>query len=206
MQHEIAATGGGGEQRCGICSHLPHHHNGDESRWLIHNYRHRGYYRRLCTNCVLNISPGLFCSICLDVFEDCWSSQERVTCLTCTSVAHASCATTVRFTCCSCSNPNFVFFKFNVSRNPNNNNVNNNKKFIDHNSAMAIVAAAKLAYNSMKKAALFARLEADKKIKDSVVAKSKAKKALDRLALLTAREKERIIEEDDDNTISDQSD
>ncbi|KAM7267759.1 hypothetical protein ACFE04_009925 [Oxalis oulophora] len=209
MKHEISAAaggGGGGEECCGICGHLlPHHHNGEESSWLLHHFRHRGSYRRLCTNCVLNSSTGLFCPLCLHVFDDCRSSDERVTCLSCSSVAHAACVTTIRFTCSTCSNPNFVFFKFNESRHPNNTN---NKKFIDHKSAKALVAASKLSANSMKRAALLARLEAERKVKDAVLAKSKAKDALDRLLLLTAREKEMIVEEEEDvdNPISGQSD
>ncbi|KAJ0093454.1 hypothetical protein Patl1_24735 [Pistacia atlantica] len=46
---------------CGVC--------GSNQGLLLHNVRHRGTYRRLCTNCILKCHQGLFCPICLQVYD-----------------------------------------------------------------------------------------------------------------------------------------
>lgn len=53
---------------------------------------------------------------------------------------------------------------------------------IDRKSAAALLAAAKISYDSMTKAACVAKLEADKKVKEANFTRKKAKEALDHVA------------------------
>lgn len=53
---------------------------------------------------------------------------------------------------------------------------------IDRKSAAALLAAAKISYDSMTKAASFAKLEADKKVKEANFTRKRAKEALDHVA------------------------
>lgn len=53
---------------------------------------------------------------------------------------------------------------------------------IDKKSAAALLAAAKISYDSMSKAASFAKLEADKKVKEATFTRKRAKEALDHVA------------------------
>ncbi|XP_039072247.1 uncharacterized protein LOC120219494 [Hibiscus syriacus] len=99
---------------CGGC--------GIPERFFLHNLRHRASYRRLCTNCVLKNHQGLFCPICLQVFNEPPPPYQRLICLKCPSVSHLSCSSSSSsisqsFTCPLCSNPNFSFFNL-TSKKP----------------------------------------------------------------------------------------
>ncbi|GAV78529.1 hypothetical protein CFOL_v3_21995 [Cephalotus follicularis] len=170
------------QSECGLCCR--------EDRWLLHSLRHRGSYRKLCTNCVLNNHQGLFCPICLQVFDDDPPPPHlRLMCLRCPSISHLSCVSSssaANFTCPPCSNPHFSFFSVNHGRSNDKDT-----RFIDKDSANALVAAAKIAAASMTKAATLARVEAERRVKEAAFAKKRAREALERLLYLGAKEKEK---------------
>ncbi|KAK2646389.1 hypothetical protein Ddye_021584 [Dipteronia dyeriana] len=169
---------------CGGC--------GSNDRFLLHNVRHRGSYRRLCTNCILKTHQGHFCPICLNAYDTSPSpSHARLTCAKCPSVCHLSCATSSSsssFVCPPCLNPNFAFFEVNGDTQMD---ASDDKRAMDLGSAKALVAAAKIAASSMIKAAAVARVEAERRVKEATLAKKRAREALERLLYLAAKEKER---------------
>ncbi|XP_022721779.1 uncharacterized protein LOC111279152 [Durio zibethinus] len=186
------------QSECGAC--------GAPERLLLHNLRHRASYRRLCTNCVLKNHQGLFCPICLEVFNESPPSHQRLICLKCPSISHLSCSSSssqASFTCPPCSNPNFSFF--NVTPNTSNkkpkstpdhqggsndHDPNLMKRVIDKEAAKALLAAAKIAAASMTKAAAVARVEAERRVKEATLTKKRAKEALERLAFLARKDKD----------------
>ncbi|XVF38975.1 hypothetical protein REPUB_Repub20aG0149100 [Reevesia pubescens] len=186
---------------------------GAPERLLLHSLRHRASYRRLCTNCVLKNHQGLFCPICLEVFNESPPPQQRLICLKCPSISHFSCSSSSSFTCPPCSNPNFSFF--NLSPNTSikkpkstpdhhggsnddyhnhdqNKDKDREKRVIDKEAAKALLAAAKIASASMTKAAAVARVEAERRVKEATLAKKRAKEALERLAFLARKDNDRL--------------
>lgn len=187
---------------CGGC--------GAPERFLLHNLRHRASYRRLCTNCVLKNHQGLFCPICLEVFNESPPPHQRLICLKCPSISHLSCSSSsllpTSFTCPPCSNPNFSFFNLAPTKKPkstpdhppgstldgdDDNNKTTNTRVIDKEAAKALLAAAKIAAASMTKAAAVAKVEAERRVKEATLAKKRAKEALERLALLARKDNDR---------------
>ncbi|KAH7513584.1 hypothetical protein ACOSP7_007824 [Xanthoceras sorbifolium] len=169
---------------CGAC--------GSNHRFLLHNVRHRGSYRRLCTNCILKTHQGHFCPICLHVYDTSPPPPHaRLTCIKCPSICHISCASSSStFVCPPCSNPNFAFFKVNGDAQMDGRD---DKRVMDVGSAKALVASAKIAAFSMSKAAAVARVEAERKVKEAALAKKRAREALERLLYMAADEKERDL-------------
>ncbi|XP_017974855.1 PREDICTED: uncharacterized protein LOC18603771 [Theobroma cacao] len=189
------------QAECGGCS-VP-------GRLLLHNVRYRASYRRLCTNCVLKNHQGLFCPICLEVFNESPPPHQRLICLKCPSISHLSCSSSSSqssFTCPPCSNPNFSFFNVDpniTNKKPkstpdhqggSNDDHDNDKKkrVIDREAAKALLAAAKIAAASMSKAAAVARVEAERRVKEATLAKKRAKEALERLAFLARKDNDRL--------------
>ncbi|KAE8714260.1 Ribosomal protein L3 plastid isoform 1 [Hibiscus syriacus] len=167
---------------CGGC--------GAPERFFLHNLRHRASYRRLCTNCVLKNHQGLFCPICLEVFNEPPPPHQRLICLKCPSISHLSCPSShlsQSFTCPLCSNPNFSFFSLadekpkSTPDNPqgstpeedgdddaggkNDDKTSTKTRVINKEAAKALLAAAKIAAVSMTKAAAVAKLEAERRVK-----------------------------------------
>ncbi|KAH7513553.1 uncharacterized protein LOC112488959 [Ziziphus jujuba] len=164
---------------------------------LLHNVQHRGRLRLLCTNCVLMNHPGLFCPICLQPFDPSSSSAStssaippppppvghRLMCLKCPAIAHLSCSSSSSsssFLCPPCTSHKSPPFRFFSSSNGEGDG------FLDRRNAKALVAAATIAAFSMNKAAIAARADADRLLKDALAAKKRAKQALDILAHLVA--------------------
>ncbi|XWS14296.1 hypothetical protein CRYUN_Cryun36dG0110300 [Craigia yunnanensis] len=190
------------QAECGGC--------GAPERLLLHNLRHRASYRRLCTHCVLKDHQGLFCPICLEVFNESLPPHQRLICLKCHSISHLSCSSSSSsqssFTCPPCSNPNFSFFK--VTPNTSNkkpkstsdhqagcnddDNHDQKKRVIDKEAAKALLAAAKIAAASMTKAAAVARVEAERRVKEATLTKKRVKEALERLAFLVRKDNDRL--------------
>ncbi|KAE8683380.1 Ribosomal protein L3 plastid isoform 1 [Hibiscus syriacus] len=180
---------------CGGC--------GAPERFFLHNIRHRDTYRRLCTNCVLKNYQGLFCPICLEVFNEPPPPHQRLICLKCPSISHLSCPSSSplsqSFTCPSCSNPNFSFFSL-ADENPqgstpdadagenNDDKTSTKMRVINKEAAKALLAASKITAVSMTKAAAVAKLEAERRVKEATLAKKRAKEALERLALLVRKD------------------
>lgn len=67
------------------------------------------------------------------------------------------------------------------------------RRVIDRASAKALVAAAKIACATMSKAAAIARVEAERRVKEAALARKRAREALERVAYLTLKEKERDL-------------
>uniref|UniRef100_A0A7N0UVK4 Uncharacterized protein n=1 Tax=Kalanchoe fedtschenkoi TaxID=63787 RepID=A0A7N0UVK4_KALFE len=109
-------------------------------------------------------------------------------CLTCPSVSHLSCTMSgdhaMRYECRHCHNrnPSLFEFKFDGRRRGGKG------EEIDLDSAGKLFAAAWIASASLQKAAVATRAEADRRAGEVVVARKKAKEALERLASLTSRE------------------
>ncbi|XP_010270989.1 PREDICTED: uncharacterized protein LOC104607149 [Nelumbo nucifera] len=176
---------------CGGC--------GSEERWLLHNVRHRGIYRRLCTSCVLKFHGGSFCPHCFEVYEGSLPPHERVMCLKCPSVAHLACVgieSAPRYVCPTCLNPAFLFFEVGASSKKikvgEGDSANGGgRRVLDQKSAKVFLASAKIAAVSMSKAAAVARIEAERRVKEASVTKKRAREALERVAFLVAKEKEK---------------
>ncbi|KAK9288430.1 hypothetical protein L1049_016887 [Liquidambar formosana] len=176
---------------CGGCS--------SGERLLLHNVRHRGTYRRLCTACVLKNHPGSFCPICFHVFDELPPANERVICLKCPSISHLACVgfdVANRYECPPCANPNFAFFDVRVLNASikgidGESAANETKRGINKDSARALLAAARIASTSMSKAAAVARVEAERRVKEAALAKKRAREALERVAYLVSKEKEK---------------
>ncbi|KAK9934138.1 hypothetical protein M0R45_021292 [Rubus argutus] len=175
---------------CGGC--------GSSERWLLHYIRLRGSFQRLCTNCVLKNHPGLFCPVCLDVFDfdNPPPARDRVMCVKCPAIAHNDCANCASFECPPCSQSNaanFSFFNFNRNGDGGGGGGGGDESaalLLGQESAKAFVAAAKIAANSMKKAAAAARIDAERRVKEAVSAKKRAREALEVLAFLVTKEKD----------------
>ncbi|XP_010551115.1 PREDICTED: uncharacterized protein LOC104821812 [Tarenaya hassleriana] len=137
---------------------------------MIHNVRERGILRRECTDCLLKSHNGLFCPVCLQVFEGIVPPpSSRLICLSCPSITHLSCSdpsSSSSFTCPPCSDPLFSFFPVSPS-SP-----------LDKQSAKALVAAAKISALSMSKAEALAKNEADKRVREAAFARKRAQEAL----------------------------
>lgn len=67
------------------------------------------------------------------------------------------------------------------------------RRAIDKESAKSLVAAAKIAAATLSKAASGARTEAERRAKDAALARKKAREALERVAFLSLKEKEREV-------------
>lgn len=198
-------------QQCGECG------AGAAERWLFHNVRHKTGYRLLCTHCVLSCFRGNFCPICLEVFDpiDCPPHpNQRVMCLNCPSISHLSCVTSSsnsnhHFQCPFCSNPKFRFLTLRtvsnsddkrlradleaVARGAFGDDKDDVRRVIDKESAKALVAAAKIACATMSKGVANARVDAERRVKEAALARKRAREALERVAFLTLKEKERDL-------------
>ncbi|KAL6008839.1 hypothetical protein ACLOJK_022065 [Asimina triloba] len=144
---------------------------------LLHSIRHRGAFLRLCTACVLRFHLGSFCPVCLHLFDRSPPSNS-IQCSKCPSFSHSACvrrATAPSYVCSCCVNPNYLVIDF---------------RALDLKSAKALVAAAQIASLSMSRAAAAARFEAERKARESAVARKRAKEALDRVTLVALRRKE----------------
>ncbi|KAL6343862.1 hypothetical protein AAG906_027633 [Vitis piasezkii] len=166
---------------CGGC--------GSQHPFFLCNVRHRGTYRRLCPSCVLKNHPGSFCPVCFEVYSDSPPpSHQRLTCFKCPSISHLACAggpanayPGARYQCPPCSSPNFSFFS---------NAHSNSNSAINRDTALALVAASRIASASMKKAAAVARVEAERRVKEASLARKRAREALERLAYLVSKDKD----------------
>ncbi|OVA13525.1 zinc finger protein [Macleaya cordata] len=175
---------------CGGC--------GSDHRWILHNVRDRGIYRRLCTSCVLKFHAGLFCPVCFEVYEGSSLLNDRVMCLNCPSVSHKTCVSEdiqSNYVCPSCSSPSFVFLDSNKKSSDGDGTSlpARNSNSIDLNSAKILVAAAKISSTSMSKAATAARVDAERRVKEAAFARKRAREALERVVSLGVKEKEKVV-------------
>ncbi|KAI4369483.1 hypothetical protein MLD38_017918 [Melastoma candidum] len=169
--------------------------------WILHNVRHKSTYRLLCTHCLLSSFRGHFCHHCFDVFLPLDSpsaprASQRVLCLHCPSISHLSClnpgpnsnpnsaASSDQFRCPMCADPEFRFFRAAAGDG-------GGKRVVKRDALRVVVAAARIASETVRKGAITARVEAEKRVKEAAVARKRAREALERVAYLSMRDKEK---------------
>lgn len=153
---------------------------GQNSR-VMHHILHFKTVKSLCTNCVLHLHRGFFCSICFEVYENTEkpASDVILKCMRCLSSSHATCTGSHPNICNMCANPDSplpVFYDM------------SEWKKMDKKAARALLAACKISTDSMRKAALAANVEAEVKVKEAIAAKEKAKKAADNWNALISKQ------------------
>ncbi|XP_058076908.1 uncharacterized protein LOC131225398 [Magnolia sinica] len=172
--------------RCTDCGSPDHH--------LLHNVRYRGAFHRLCTSCVLKLHPGLFCPVCFNLFERS-PPLDSIKCSKCPSFSHSACvrpeSAAASYVCISCLNPKFLFF----DPKPSNKKVRTANgesmlRTIDAKLAKVLLAAAHIAAVSMNRAAATARIEAERKVRESAIARKRARDALERVSLVALKGRE----------------
>ncbi|CAA2959486.1 uncharacterized protein LOC111411774 [Olea europaea subsp. europaea] len=182
---------------CGNC--------GVEERRLLHHVRHRGIFRRLCSTCVLRLHPQSFCPSCFQVYPPSPPHDSIITCSKCYSSSHSYCVASPaspgnHYICPLCVNPNSPIFNLkketeaNVIGEGESLDVSGNSevyRVIDKTAAKTLLAAAKIAAASMSKAAVAARVEAERRAKEAAFTRKRAREALEHVAYLVVREKVR---------------
>ncbi|KAL5582735.1 hypothetical protein UlMin_015177 [Ulmus minor] len=154
---------------CGNCS--------SQKPWVLHNVRIRGTHRRLCTACVLLLHPASFCPTCFQFYDssNTPAPSKRVCCSKCSSFTHSHCAppnaTSSSYLCPRCASPSFSFFDINSAPD----------RAIDNKLGVILFCAAKIAANSMAKAVIVARAEAERRVREAALAKKRAREAIDNL-------------------------
>ncbi|GAB2218633.1 hypothetical protein Drorol1_Dr00001859 [Drosera rotundifolia] len=198
MNHQFPTTTTATTNSCSNCY--------IDDRFLLHNVRLRGTHRRLCTSCVLKLHPCSFCPHCFLIFDNNNNNNNKsqipqpnivnrgiLRCLKCPSESHSNCVPAhvpkSPFLCPPCSNPTFKFFDLRGGKG----NGGDGEVGIDERAAKVLVAAARIAAESMRKAAGLARVEAERRVKEAAVTRKRAREALERIAQLSAREGERGI-------------
>ncbi|KAL0384705.1 UNVERIFIED_CONTAM: hypothetical protein Sradi_2864800 [Sesamum radiatum] len=156
----------------------------------LHNIPHRGAFALLCTACVLRHNPGSFCPLCFDVYEDTANNKRpaahsHIVCLRCPAVVHAACLPSTRsfpsfrYTCPQCSLPSSSFFDFGRSNG-------GSTTVFTRDLAKQLLCAAKIASVAMHRAAAVARTVAEQKVREALLARQRAKEAIERVAHLMA--------------------
>ncbi|KAK4402074.1 hypothetical protein Sango_0948100 [Sesamum angolense] len=156
----------------------------------LHNIPHRGAFALLCTACVLRHNPGSFCPLCFDVYDDTANNKRpaahsHIVCLRCPAVVHAACLPSTRsfpsfrYLCPQCSLPSSSFFDFGRSNG-------GSTTVFTRDLAKQLLCAAKIASVAMHQAAAVARTVAEQKVKEALLARQRAKEAIERVAHLMA--------------------
>ncbi|KAG8388914.1 hypothetical protein BUALT_Bualt02G0174800 [Buddleja alternifolia] len=161
---------------------------GSEDPITLHTVRHQGEFPHLCTACVLAQHPASFCPICFHVYDDDNKKQpcahSRVMCLRCPAVVHLTClpaAAAVGYLCPRCSDPSFSFFRFKQPART----INGRRMVVfTRDLTKQLVCAAEIAAASMHKAAAIARANAEKKAREALAARRRAKEAIERMTYL----------------------
>ncbi|KAL8541957.1 hypothetical protein ACS0TY_002991 [Phlomoides rotata] len=167
---------------------------GVEERRFLHQVRHRGVFRRLCTTCVLRLHPQSFCPTCFQVYPPPPPNDAVVTCFKCYSSSHSRCvepgpkSPPNPYTCPLCLHPNTPIFKLKSRKEAVNGKIEDFKA-MDRDAATKLLAAAKIASVSMNKAAVAAKAEAERRAKEAAYARKRAKEALEHVAHLVMKEK-----------------
>ncbi|GAA0140110.1 hypothetical protein LIER_01527 [Lithospermum erythrorhizon] len=173
---------------CGNC--------GVDGHKILHNVRHRGIFRRLCTSCVLRLHPQSFCPTCFVVYQTPIIPNSVVTCVKCYSSSHSTCvgpAQQPRYYCPMCVGGGEPVF---VLRKPCEGSlgIEEGGVVIDERGARVLVAAAMISSLSMNEAEVAARAVAERRAKDAAVTRKRAMQALDYMAMIASREKMKKIE------------
>ncbi|KAL3814607.1 hypothetical protein ACJIZ3_015875 [Penstemon smallii] len=169
---------------------------GAKERWLLHNVRHRGVFRRLCTTCVLRLHPQSFCPTCFQVYPPPPSNDAVLSCFKCYSSTHSHCVASpapTPYICTLCANPTGPIFKLKTAKDSNvviNEGEGEGEcRVMDGDAAKKLLAAAKISAVSMNKAAVAAKAEAERRAKEAAFARKRAKEALEHVAFLVVKDK-----------------
>ncbi|KAM0824733.1 hypothetical protein ACQ4PT_070001 [Festuca glaucescens] len=152
--------------------------------WPLHHVRHDGVFCRLCSSCVLQYHPAAFCSACLFLLpaddqephlDPAFSPPGPVApCSSCAvSVAHLSCVPDpVSFVCPPCAaaaeDRAFSYTPAAIGR-----------RVLDERAARVLLVAARLAHESVGRAAAAAREEAERCVKEAAIARKRSREMLD---------------------------
>ncbi|CAM0958220.1 unnamed protein product [Alopecurus aequalis] len=154
--------------------------------WPLHHVRHDGVFCRLCSSCVLQYHPAAFCSACLFLLPAATAAQNShldpafsppgptAPCSSCgVSVAHLSCVPDpVSFACPPCAaaaeGRTFSYTPAAIGR-----------RVLDERAARVLLVAARLAHESVGRAAAAAREEAERCVKEAAVARKRSREMLD---------------------------
>ncbi|KAG9144854.1 hypothetical protein Leryth_018992 [Lithospermum erythrorhizon] len=181
QDHITTTNNSGATTVCGHC--------GVSDALLLHSIRHRGNFLRLCATCVLRLHPHSFCPTCFSTVLNYSSADVTPQC---------------PYVCPLCNNktPNSKIFEV---KKVNELNVNCfdgfgddmvmsvNGVVIDEKAARVLLAAATISSNSMCKAALAAKSEAERRAREAVNTRKRAKYALEHMAVVVAKEKLKMM-------------
>ncbi|KAK1364148.1 hypothetical protein POM88_039710 [Heracleum sosnowskyi] len=162
------STPGNTDIACHMC--------GDNSRWFKHNVPYFGTIKTFCTDCVIHLHANSLCPICFSVHENpdnLITSKIVVSCLRCYSSSHVSCIGShpnAPYLCVMCLNQNSPLLVLGDS---------NGGKVVDKKAASIFLAACKISANSIKKAAIAAKVEMEVKAKEATDARKLAIKAVE---------------------------
>ncbi|KAK8484838.1 hypothetical protein V6N11_057068 [Hibiscus sabdariffa] len=160
------------------------------SPFFLHQVRHLGILRHLCTACVLRLHPSSFCPVCFVFYAGSPPHpSKRVSCSNCCTITHSHCAGDTLLTsylCPPCKDSSFSFFPLKDGK-------------IDKKLSLALLCAAKISSSSIEKAVTVAWAEADRKVREAALARKRAREAIEHL-LVTRKEKARKDNENPDPT------
>ncbi|XP_051136491.1 uncharacterized protein LOC127255138 [Andrographis paniculata] len=156
---------------------------------ILHNVPHRGSFVFLCTACVLRHHTGSFCPLCFDFYDDTsdLSNESRVMCLRCPAIVHLTClpsarsSSTFRFICPQCSDPSFKFFDFRPDSPSSKDTAGNS---FARDLPRQLLCAAKISSACTRRMASVARTNSERRVREAVVARKRAKEAVERVTYL----------------------
>ncbi|KAJ0235925.1 hypothetical protein HA466_0259520 [Hirschfeldia incana] len=174
---ETADPGSYSTETCDYC--------GSQDSWVIHPARLRGALRFFCTHCLLRSHPTSFCPTCLAFYDSSPPHpSRRVSCSDCGSYTHIHCAgddaSSTHYLCPPCRDPiSFSFFRTTIDAN--------GFRCLDKSLSEAFLCACEIAVLSMRKAVHAFKMEAERKGKESAVAKKIAREALEYFVKLSEK-------------------
>ncbi|KQK07677.1 uncharacterized abhydrolase domain-containing protein DDB_G0269086 [Brachypodium distachyon] len=152
--------------------------------WPLHQVRHDGVFCRLCSSCVLLYHPSAFCSACLHLLSPTNPNPAArpdpafappgptAPCSGCgLAVAHLSCVPDpASFLCapCAAAEEGRPFSYAPAGR-----------RVLDERAARVLLIAARLAHESVARAAAAARAEADRCVAEAAAARKRSREMLD---------------------------
>ncbi|KAG2624474.1 uncharacterized protein LOC120697378 [Panicum virgatum] len=181
-QSATSAPGGCGGDRCAS----------GRDAWPLHHFLHEGVFCLLCSSCVLLYRPAAFCSACLHLLSTSDAAatapagdpavappEPTAPCSACgLSVAHLSCVPgdPASFVCppCAAAAENRLF-----SFTPAPPAGVGGRRTLDDRDARVLLVAARLAHDSVSRAAAAAREVAERRVAEAAAARKRSREMLD---------------------------
>ncbi|CAL4910455.1 unnamed protein product [Urochloa decumbens] len=160
--------------------------------WPLLHFRHEGVFCLLCSSCVLLYNPAAFCTACLHLLSTSDAAASAppgdpavappgpaAPCSICgLSVAHLSCVPgdPASFVCppCAAAKENRAF-----SFTPVNPGGPGAPRALDQRDARVLLVAARIAHDSVSRAAAAARQEAERRVAEAAAARKRSREMLD---------------------------